>query len=273
MFKILRNHPFSTSLLILAIYIAIFLLPTLFVTPDPDQHGLTGVQDAIGQWKAQLIFIVFFVVVISLLGWWREVGFRAPSPGGLKFLVPPVLFALLLLYASSLVTQEQHWFLAFDSPQQMIALALVMLGVGFTEEAMFRGILFHGFETRFSPLLTVLGVAVIFGVFHFLNLLGGAGFYDTTYQVIHAAAAGFMYATLRLMVGAIWPVMLFHGFWDFSVFTGMSMKSAADRASDSATFFSTTHALLIILPALLYGIFVYWRWSVRARSTSTPQNA
>ncbi len=46
----------------------------------------------------------------------------------------------------------------------------------------------------------------------------GASLHDTTFQVIHATAAGFMYAALRLRIGAIWSVMLFNALWDFCLF-------------------------------------------------------
>ena len=256
----LRLNPLLASLLVLSFYAALFILPVFFVQSDPEQQGISGVDGAISLWPLQLLLGVFFIIVVSLLGWWRKIGFRRINQGGLKFLLPPCLLALSLLVFSAMNARSDHWFLGFDDLKQLISMALVMLALGFSEETMFRGILFHGLETRFTPLGTVMVSAVIFGLFHFVNLLMGAGFYDTTYQVLHAVAAGFMYASLRLRLGAIWPVMLFHGFWDFSLLLSQTLNGTTTGA-DTAASFSLPRALLIMLPAFIYGLYVYWRWS------------
>ena len=260
MLKKLRENPSLSSLLVLSLYAGIFILPALFVQGGPEQHGISGVDGAISQWPVQLLFSVIFIIIVSLLGWWGKIGFRSINQGGLKFLLPPFLLALSLLIFLNMNARSDYWFLGFDNMRQLISLILVMLALGFTEETMFRGILFHGLETRFTPLITVIGSAVIFGLFHFVNLLVGAGFYDTAYQVLHAAAAGFMYASLRLRLGAIWPVMLFHGFWDFSLFVSQTMSGTV-TGDDATSSFSLLRALLIMLPAFTYGLYVYWRWS------------
>ena len=265
MLKKLRENPLLSSLLVLLLYAGLFILPAFFVQSDPEQHGISGVDGAISQWPTQLVFGVIFILIVSLLGWWGKIGFRGINQGGLKFLLPPFLLALSLLIFSNMNAHTDHWFLGFDRMKQLFGMVLVMLALGFTEETMFRGVLFHGLETRFTPLITVMGSAVIFGLFHFVNLLVDAGFYDTAYQVLHAAAAGFMYASLRLRLGAIWPVMLFHGFWDFSLFTSQTMSGVVAGA-DTTSSFSLLRALLIMLPAFIYGLYVYWRWSVWYRS-------
>lgn len=265
MLKKLRENPLLSSLLVLSLYAGIFILPALFVQSGPEQHGISGVDGAISQWPVQLVFSVIFIIIVSLLGWWGKIGFRNINKGGLKYLLPPFLLALSLLIFLNMNARPDHWFLGFDNMKQLLSMILVMLALGFTEETMFRGILFHGLETRFTPLITVMGSAVIFGLFHFVNLLVGAGFYDTAYQVLHAAAAGFMYASLRLRLGAIWPVMLFHGFWDFSLLLSQTLNDTTTGA-DAASSFSLAHALLIMLPAFIYGLYVYWRWSVWNRS-------
>jgi len=260
----LRKKPFFAALLGLTLYASLLILPALFIKIDSEQHGISGINGAISQWQNQLVLCVLFILFVSSLGWWRKIGFRNINQGGLKFLLPPILLAILVLIFSNMNAQSTHWFLGFDSLKQLISLMLVMLALGFTEETMFRGILFHGLETRFTPLVTVTCSAAVFGLFHFVNLLGGAEFYATAYQVLHAVAAGFMYASLRLRLGAIWPVMLFHGFWDFSLFVSQSLHGTS-TATDASASLSFSYALIIMLPAFFYGLFVYWRWSKYAK--------
>jgi membrane protease YdiL (CAAX protease family) len=141
--------------------------------------------------------------------------------------------------------------------------------VGYTEETMFRGILFFGSTERFTLLWGAIISAIIFGLFHYLNMIGGQGFGITTSQVVHAFSVGFMYASLRLMTGSLWPVMLLHALWDFSI---LSMQSAMLTAGGevgaglaSAQVGGVSISPIQVLPGLLYGAFVFWRWTVRSK--------
>lgn len=122
--------------------------------------------------------------------------------------------------------------------------------------------LFHGLETRFTLFVTVLATAIIFGMFHYVNMFTGASLYDTTFEVLHAMAAGFMYAALRLRIGAIWPVMLFHALWDFCLFD-IDMLTSFITGAASAPSSPWVSAIVSIMPATIYGAFVYWRWFVQ----------
>ena len=266
MLKKLRDNPLPASLVVLVLYAGWFILPAFIVKNDPEQHGISGIDGAISQWPNEAIIAISLIIIVTLLGWWQKIGFQRVHQGGIKYLLPPVLLALTVLVASDQVSYNTSWFLGFAGPAQLASMILVILGIGFTEETMFRGILFHGLETRFTPFITVLISAGIFGVFHYVNLFMGAPFYDTSYQVIHAAAAGFMYATLRLRIGAIWPVMLFHGLWDFCLFDIETLHHTTSDVAVTSSF-SLLKAGLIIFPAVTYGAFVYWRWSVRRDST------
>ncbi len=257
MFNRIRRTPLTAALVVFVLYIAWFLVPFFFVEPDPSRHGLSGVADAVGQWKNQILLTILLTTVVSLLGWWKKIGFTPLHQGGLKYLIVPVAYILLLLSVVLVSNENSSWLLGADSLPQLLALILVMLGIGFTEETMFRGILFYGFSTRFSISAAAVVSSLIFGALHYVNLLQGAAPGETTYQVLHAAAAGFMYIALRLRIGAIWPVMLFHGLWDFCLFNIDSLNTVA--ASDGSLSPLATTALEI-LPATLYGAFVYWRW-------------
>jgi membrane protease YdiL (CAAX protease family) len=262
-----RSTPLTASLVVFGLYLAWFLVPVLFVDLDPNRHGLSGVVGAIGQWKNQILLTIILTAVVSMLGWWGKIGFSTLNRGGLKFLILPVAYILLLLGSVIITNHNASWLLAASNPQQLLALVLVMLGIGFTEETMFRGILFYGFSTRFSMLAAVIFSSLLFGTLHYINMLQGAALTDTTNQVLHAAAAGFMYIALRLRIGAIWPVMLFHSLWDFCLFNIDSLNTAAGPTYNLSPLAT---AAMEILPATLYGAFVYWRWTVHRKKTEAP---
>ena len=263
----LQKKPLLAAFLIIGIYALTFIIPALFTGIDPHSKGMESIAFVIGQWERQLATLLIVALIITKLGWWKEVGFVSVHKGGLKFILFPFLYTLiLLLFSLEQYGSDRSWLMGFSDLTQLTSLALVLLGVGVTEELLFRGILFHGLETRFKPLIVVLLSAFIFGLFHYVNLLTNAPLYQTDYQVAHAMAVGFMYGMLRLRVGALWLLMLFHAFWDFTVIASSQLQ--ATMTSTGADTFALTTLLTMMIPATLYGLFVYWRWVVWEKSKS-----
>jgi len=255
MLKTLKNTSLLTSLLIVLLYALWFIVPMLFTEMDPNAKGITGIEGALKEAQPELITGFVLLLFLSLLGWWKNIGFVSIKKGGVKFLLPILLVILIILNFSWVLDESQKWFWGFDSPLQLLTLLGVMFLLGFVEEGIFRGVLFYGLSTKLTPFFTVFISALVFGLFHFVNLFSGAELVTTIFQAIHAFAMGFLYASLRLKIGAIWPLMIIHGLWDFSLFVLQStVKQTQENISLSA-------GLSIAVPALLYGLFVYWRWS------------
>ena len=256
---IIIKKPLIIAILVLIIYAAWFILPALFIDISnvPASNGL-DIKGAIRQFGEEAIVAIILAILISYLGWWRQIGFQSINPGGLKFLLPPVILVLVITALMAIITPG---ILGFSNLQEFITLLLMILLLGFNEELIFRGITFFGLRTILSPIFSIIAAALVFGLFHYANLLTGQDLVQTSYQVLHAMAAGFMYGALRLRIGAIWPVMLFHGFWDMSIFDIKTMSATLNSTTSTAPEeFQILLALLIMLPALLYGTFVCWRW-------------
>ena len=67
------------------------------------------------------------------------------------------------------------------------------------EELAFRGILLSGLRRKFRPAVLIVGVGVIFGLFHV-----------TLYRIAPTAALGMILTAIALMTGSILPGMLLH---------------------------------------------------------------
>ena len=256
------KKPLVLVALVLITYAAWFILPVFFIEiTDTPATKVLGIKSAITQFGNEAIVAIVLALLITYLGWWRKIGFQSINPGGLKFLLPPIMLVIIMTAFIAASNPEAPGILGFTSLQQFVVLLLMILLLGFNEELIFRGITFFGLRTVYSPIIATIMAALIFGIFHYVNLFNGQEFPETSYQVLHAAAAGFMYGALRLRIGAIWPVMLFHGFWDMSLFEIQTMNLTTSTALPTTTHeFQIIHALLLMLPALLYGTFVCWRW-------------
>ncbi len=68
MLKKRREHPLLTSLLVLLLYAAAFIMPGYSSEPDPDQHGISGIDGAIALWPSELLLGVAFVIIVTAPG-------------------------------------------------------------------------------------------------------------------------------------------------------------------------------------------------------------
>jgi sodium transport system permease protein len=78
---------------------------------------------------------------------------------------------------------------------------LIFLAVipGVFEELAFRGVLLHGLHRRMHPVLIVVVVGLVFGVFHV-----------ALFRIAPTAFLGMMLAAITLLTGSILPAMLWH---------------------------------------------------------------
>jgi sodium transport system permease protein len=67
------------------------------------------------------------------------------------------------------------------------------------EELAFRGMLLSGLRRKFRPASLVLGIGIIFGLFHM-----------TLYRIAPTAALGMVLTAIALMTGSVFPGMLLH---------------------------------------------------------------
>lgn len=261
------KHAFAISLLLVAGYFLSFVYPALH-NSHAFGHG-TGAKDVESMNKMlpnEVALVASILLLIAVLGWRRQAGFRKHNPGTLKFAIAPAVFtALLVIIAVVIAELNGTTLLKLVGVSHLMILLLMTLLVGLYEESLFRGVLFHGAATKFSPMVVVLVTAMIFGLMHIVNYVNGQPLNMTIIQMINAAVLGFTYGMLRLIIGAIWPVILLHGFWDAMVSimgtmaTGLSEAGSAAQTSGS----NNMAAFIMMMPALIYGLILVWVWRKR----------
>lgn len=120
---------------------------------------------------------------------------------------------------------------------------LSMLGVGFLEEVIFRGLLFRAMEEN-GMKQAMLVSAATFGLGHIVNLLNGAPVADTLVQIVGACVLGLLFVLLYVRCGSLWPCILTHGILN-------SLSAFAPEQGD------WLGALIIMALAALY---MLWIW-------------
>ncbi|WP_461242699.1 lysostaphin resistance A-like protein [Secundilactobacillus muriivasis] len=97
-----------------------------------------------------------------------------------------------------------------------VVTAIVMgLGVGITEEYVFRGLLVGYLYRHFrlSAMVTAIVSGIIFGGVHLVNALQGS-LSNTIAQVIAAIALGFFFAVIYLLTNSLWLPIIGHSVID-----------------------------------------------------------
>ncbi|MFK5689366.1 lysostaphin resistance A-like protein [Ornithinimicrobium sp. LYQ92] len=140
----------------------------------------------------------------------REYGVRAPRSADYRtcLFYLPLLVIACLQYAKGL-----------DGDLDAVAIALVillMVGVGFAEELIFRGFLYRAIAHRSGVRRAVVISGVTFGLGHVVNLARGYTGLDQILQVVVAIAVGIVLALLVAVTGSIMPGVVFHVLFNIS---------------------------------------------------------
>jgi hypothetical protein len=159
------------------------------------------------------ISLVFVYAVVAGLGWWRPVFTDGKPVRRWVWLIPLIMVVTVL--AGVNYTGLAHHGGGFTA-----LLALSMLGVGFAEEGMFRGLGVVTFRVNgFAEGQVALWTCVVFGLAHTANLISDGP--KALIQVLTTAVAGyFFYLTRRASSGLVVPAVL-HGLWDFGLISGL----------------------------------------------------
>lgn len=122
----------------------------------------------------------------------------------------------------ALLTANLWWGFSFRyGAAETVLYILAMFCVGFLEEIIFRGFLFHAMA-KDSWIAAVTVSSITFGIGHIINLINGSGaqLIPNLLQVVYATAAGFMFVMLYCKSGSLWGCILIHGLFNaLSVFS------------------------------------------------------
>ncbi len=135
-------------------------------------------------------------------------------------------------------------------------LLLACLTVGIAEEFLFRGFLQSMFLRRFADqengrYSAVLFPAVIFGLFHLINLSKNTDVMAVIIQVIFAIFIGFYFGVLVLKTNKIIPVAITHGLINFS-FSLIMLPGIAEAPQTEISL----APIIITIPLFVIGFLV-----------------
>ena len=167
-----------------------------------------------GQWAFNM-FGVFFLgsllmIRVHRLDWRQALAIRPVRPQvwlAVLLLVPSTLLtgifvvelsSAFLPFPEEMLEQFASELLPEDFPLWQIML-MMAITPGIVEEMAFRGLLLHGLHRRLRPVVLILVVGIIFGLFH-----------QALFRIIPTTYLGVVITTVAVLSGSIFPCMLLH---------------------------------------------------------------
>jgi uncharacterized protein len=197
---------------------------------------------------------IFAVGLLTALGWWGRCGFtKRPSARLLLPFMPWAMLPILQLLTVRLGT---------DDSVRILLIVESMIAAGFTEEALFRGVVLRALVHR-GWLSAATISSILFALLHVTGLLVGADPLYIALQVIWAFLVGFSLAAPVLVTGWIWPAVILH-FGVNVISTLGAGRLVQTETPDSAAIMSLMVAIVIFALLAAYGL-----WLLRRHSRET----
>lgn len=153
-----------------------------------------------------LVEIIFPIIVITLLKRKKLLSYYGINSlkklefKNLLYFIPMIIISLVNLGFGIYINYS--WL-------QILLISIAMLGVGFSEEILFRGFLMKAIMNK-NPKVAILLPSIIFGIIHITNLFSGSNIVMTTLQVIYATFFALMCSMFFYKTNNIIPCMICH---------------------------------------------------------------
>ncbi len=183
----------------------------LIVIAPSNVDALTRLE---GQWAFNMFGIMLGASILMIrvhrLDWRKALALRPVKPQvwlAVLLLVPSTLLtgifvvglsSVFLPFPEEILENFASQLIPDDFPLWKIMLMLAVTP-GIVEEMAFRGLLLHGLHQRLRPLVLILVVGVLFGLFH-----------QALFRIIPTAYLGMVLTTVAVLSGSIFPCMLLH---------------------------------------------------------------
>ncbi len=230
---------------VLIAYLAIVF--SLWAVFDADYEAVSDTHKSIKEvfGTTMAVGIVFLVIVVTALGWWRPTLFEKERVGPVWLWIVPAV----LVIGTIINIAQTEWSEVAGKTVPWILIGSI--GVGFNEEMTTRGLAIVGARSYFQREVWVMVFScAVFGAIHIPNIAFGAEVGGTIGQFFFASMVGIVYYVLRRFTGTLIVPMILHGAWDGSVF-GLNHSGGEIAAVVNVFYFIAIIASIVGLVMIL----------------------
>jgi membrane protease YdiL (CAAX protease family) len=155
------------------------------------------------------------LVIAARLGWLGEIGITKLGKISTWLVTLALAVCIVIVGFYSFFEDISFALNSLTSTQEARTLLLRSLLVGFVEEAVFRGVLLYSLvrvwgKKRRGIIASVLVQAALFGIFHSLQVLGGASTSAVMANVLDTFIFGILAGAVVLAGRTLWPAIILH---------------------------------------------------------------
>ena len=182
----------------------------------------------------ELVFIIWPVALVMIFGFgfiFRRRGIRATVGAALPmFLVFGFGLVLQLVFMSRDPATE------WKAPLEIFTKILMLIGVGFREEILYRGVVANAIARKYGSTtkglwITALSSGVMFASIHLTNVFHGVSFSGMLMQTSSAIIGGVLFCAIYLRSGSILGMALLHSLNDLFPMINSTFTNAAENLS------------------------------------------
>lgn len=240
------------SIVVYVLWVAVTLLGAKWMLGGEEAALAELVKNGIG-W--QFVGAVALLILAIIFFKWKDLKFNAPHSVAKVMWFP----ALILLAISSLLLLT-----GLPPATVLFFIALNTFLVGFSEEVMFRGILFRALLESMTVWPAIIVTTLLFGAVHSLNGFNTGDWSGALLQAVGAAMSGLIFIAIVIRTGSLWPAIIYHFLWDCALFLMGSGSAALQESSADATELAISGSQSVILPLLItLPNFLFALWLLR----------
>jgi len=217
----------------------------------------------------RICICIFTIFMLTLLGWWGEVGFVRPKSWRVLLPYLPLLLLVIVSKISEITSLGIHG----SDPNFILTGLFIYVAGGFMEEAVFRGLVLRTLLPLGLVRAAILS-SMIFAVVHVLNLAAGANLANTLLQVVVTFLMGLAFVAPLAVTRNIWPLIFIHALNNFGGYLAVGGILDTAATSQSPSLGQAVNALLIPVVLAGYSLWLLIRTERRngLRKATEAQN-
>lgn len=236
------KYPVIVSILSTALMLfSLWLVPKIWLLPG-------------GLWSALLFETILMVIPFVLLLIFGDLKvYVKGSITETAFAGAYLLLGQLTLFGTTLAEALKNPDTNWVSTGWIVYGIVELIGVGFREETIFRGIVTNQIAKKYvkdrkGVLITAFVSALIFGFAHMTNIFYGVSLLSGTIQSLAAVGIGFYLSAVYLRGGNIWVLILMHTITDAA-----SLFYASFTSSVTSVDVINELSLMNLTPLVVFG--------------------
>lgn len=186
------------------------------------------------------IFVVYLIKFFNI----SNIGFEAIRKRHLIWLIPHLL---LIICMFTNVVLKKSYDVNFS---QIVIIFIVSVLMGFSEELMFRGILFRSLCLRGNKFYAMFISSFLYALVGGAIVIGKGINTDLLVQIIVSFCFGFFASALRLKMKNIIPIIIIHSLWAFAL-NLFSLYKIEQTISNFGVLFSILFGTMLWINLLL----------------------